>query len=322
MPNVKPILKLTDGQYKRLLERVISRGEGKAPVLEAGVNERFTMFRDKSAFNFPGELGEPRRDLLTGTMNKVPLVRSNPTAQAMPTFSRMTGPAPIDEVMASEPPRSVVMARLARQKEGIPFTEPSLIEKDYPYFEARRKYVMDPYSEENLGGYKPVNVASPKVKHLRTVPEGVTRGKNQDMGGGLNYSELRYKSVETPFERKVRKEAKAEPEIKASLEEIIHTGRTLENMWLLLGGKRSASGHTWNLLRQSSPGRNKVVDTKDYFIRSGLRWREDPVKFARQWPREAKLLNSIWDELSQSAEAGNVAKAKYESTVRGTGGGR
>ncbi len=331
---VTPLLKITEAQYKRLLERMVLREEGKAPLIAGEALQRpgFTTQGPLSRGAIP--VGGPPP--LAGPGAPSPFMRAN--EQGMPQFTPMgTGmriptqvsqlePSPIDDVMASAPPRELIMARLQRQKEGVPFSEPAMETKDYPYFEARRKYVTNPWSEENPGGYKPVGVPGSSVKRLRTVPEGVTSGKNQDMGGGLNYSLTKFKSVETPFERKARKIAE-EPVIREkgvptpSLPEILSTATLLERMWQLMGGKRTETGKIWNKLREQSPGRNKVVDTKDYFIRCGLRWREDPEKFARQWPREARLFAGMWDELSPKAQAGEKRVEKYTKMNAGEGRG-
>lgn len=405
-----PILKLTASQYKRLLERIILREEGRAPAIS-----REAMSRPNIIGNIrpseggipvgglpPAAPGFPLPEYLKGALTKdLPLPSSGSPADVLrvgepgvvraragidwrdpdlaiaqqikagehippggqlpldlvtpnrvrkqfslneeasglswpwpkppvpgkgvahpPVADVEQLPSTIDEVMASEPPRELIMARLARQQEGVPFSEPAMIAQDYPYFEARRKYIKDPWSETNPGGYKPVGI--PKgVKHLRTVPEG----SPEDMGGGISYTAKKYRTVETPFERRARQEAGANATAKTpSLSEVLTTAGTLERMWTFMGGKRSISGKIWNRLREQGPGRNKVKDTRDYFIRCGLKWREDPAKFSRQYPRETKLLNQIWDELNPKVEAGVVPeKAKYTrihgAEGKGTEGG-
>jgi len=305
MPSIKPILKLTAAQYKRLLERVISREPGQASrIAPEALRGATTTTPSGSMMNFPGEMGKPRPDLLTGGMGQIPLLRRNPTTMSMPGAPiQMRGSSAVDEVMATQPPRELIMSRLRQQKEGVPFTEPTLIERDYPFIEAKMRYLKNPATEANPGGYIPVNAVTRGYKRLR----GVVPGSAEDVTGkakkGLSYEKVRFKSVESQFEQKARRAAQ-EPEAmgKASLPEIISTATLLERMWQLMGGKRSVSGHFWESLRKGSPGKTQVKDTKDYFIRSGLRWREDPVKFARQWPREAKLLTGIWDELSKGVE--------------------
>ena len=302
---VKPILKLTGAQYDRLLERLVSRGEGKAPAIAGEAMQRpgFTTQGPLSQGAIP--VGGAPPPPLPGMQPRPQLPGPTGMDMRIPTQVSQLEPSVVDEVMASQAPRAQVMSRLSRQREGVPFSEPAMETRDYPYAEARMKYVKDPWSEENPGGFKPVSSSTPAVKRLRTVPEG----SPHDSGGGLDYSEIKYKSVETPFERKARKLAE-EPRIREkgvetpSLPEIISTATMLERMWQLMGGKRGVAGHTWNQLRLSSRGKTKPVDTKEYFIRSGLRWREDPEKFSKVWPREAKILTGIWDEMS--AKAGGV----------------
>lgn len=305
MPNIKPILTLTKSQWKRLLERIVSREQG-APSIARDAMQRPMQRVAGPSFNFPGEMGTPRSDLRTGpplpdqirggigTPPPMPFVRPDPTTAGMPTsFQRPGGPSPVDQVMQNQPPRQQVLGRLMQQKEGIPFSEPTPVSRDYPLLEARLRYMQNPRSDVNPGGYAPGGVPPP-MRQLRTVEPG---SLNDLTGKGVSYEGVKFGRVESAFERKAR--LVAPEETTASLPEILSTATALERMWQLMGGKRSVAGKMWNMLREGSPGRNKVVDTKDYFIRSGLRWREDPVKFSRQWPREAKLMNEIWQQLEQ-----------------------
>ena len=324
--NVKPILKLTESQYKRLLERVVKREQGQAPrIAGEAMQEPFSSRLAQGSegipvggmppdtLNFPKSMpgaGSSQMNMLRGGAADVlggSTAAANPNRLASPQ-SRLgpsggvvlpprvnvnRGTSDVSKLMRGDPRSSQLMARLKMQKPGVPFSEPTLIEKEYPYEEARRLYQSNPHSMTNIQGFAPGSVP-PRVKILKSTPEGA------------ELTEKRYRSVETPFERKARKVAdeptirekgKAEP----SLPEILSTATVLERMWQLMGGKRGMAGKTWDRLRESARGRHRIADTKEYFIRSGLRWREDPEKYVASHPREGKLLMSIWDELSKSA---------------------
>lgn len=214
--------------------------------------------------------------------------------------------SPVDDIMAEEPPEELILSRLTRQRHK---SDPGDVEiLDLPYFEAREQYRKLPYSPENELGWKPVNIHNPRYKHIRTVPEG----SPEDMGGGLNYRSVRFRPVESNFERRARKlqEERSDPmritskgEVRpeeASIEEVIDTGRILERLWQINGGKRGVNGQVWKRLQAGSKGRNRESDVRDYFIRSGLRWRENPELFARQFPREANILKEMWRVMEQT----------------------
>jgi len=204
-------------------------------------------------------------------------------------------PSAIDQIMAQSPESERLMGRLRLLSEEARDT-PGGAFRDFPLDEARALY------KERPDLYAPGGVPKP-VKRLSVAPltpEEIGPGALKDITSPrINYETLKYRGVETPFEQKARSEASKTIGAPADIKEVLSTAELLERMWKFMGGKRSVSGHMWEMLKKGSSGKARLIDTREYFIRSGLRWREDPSKFAKQWPREAKLLNEIWGELEK-----------------------
>ena len=202
-------------------------------------------------------------------------------------------PSPVDQVMRTQPETERLMGRLNVKGGGVDTGKPAF--RDYPLIEAKMRYRQHPEL------YAPGGVPSP----VKTLSAELPRSLNELTGRGAGkYERLKFKSVETSLERKARTTLPHAAKKEASLDEIITTAEKLEEYWKFIGGKRGKAGKAWEMLRQGSSGRHKVKDTKDYFIRSGLRWRDDPEKFTKQWPREARILEGLWGEIEKAVVGG------------------
>lgn len=97
--------------------------------------------------------------------------------------------------------------------------------------------------------------------------------------------------------RAIEKAQKYSPQ--TSLEEMTKNNIFLENLWKQIGGKRGYAGREWERFRSTSRGKSKVADSKDYFIRVGLKWMADPEAAAKIYPREARALEELWKIVQQ-----------------------
>ena len=79
-------------------------------------------------------------------------------------------------------------------------------------------------------------------------------------------------------------------------EKLVKKAMILDSMWKFIGGGRSTTGRLWKQYSKTAKGRRKVQDPRDYFIRSGLRWMDDPEKYSKTAGRESRSLDTIWKE--------------------------
>lgn len=230
-----------------------------------------------------------------------------------------------DEPMANEkamntmqgfqpPDRSY--ARL--QKPVLRGGEQAYQNQDMPYAEAMIRLLKDSPQRGGQGMLRasdeyvpPVNAMSlgenpsferrvfkPLAKPLR---EGEQRAKEVTKEMSEEFSsppgETVQQNLDARTKRALAKAQKYAPQM--SIEEMTKNNIFLENLWRQIGGKRGYVGREWERFRAKSKGKNKVADSKDYFIRVGLKWMADPEAAAKVYPQESVALEELWKIVQQ-----------------------
>jgi len=271
--DIKPLIKLSKEQWKVLLERVMAK-EGKLTTRAAGA--------------VMGRPFEPPVEKEVGA-----LFRDVPMGGGEAT----------------------------RQVERLPIGE------------ARAKYMANPEQ------YVTPSMGAPSIKEMRTVPSG----SPEELAGGLAYEKIKQTPILPPasgrtsrvirdeirsqdLEQKVRslginpedirpgvkmETVLEEQGIKSSQVGIVPPAAELaanavlaDELWKNMGGGRSMGARVWEMYRSSSRQKSHIHEARDYFISSFVRWKQDPSKFNKAYPREGKVLNQLWSEFESSLPAG------------------
>jgi len=87
-----------------------------------------------------------------------------------------------------------------------------------------------------------------------------------------------------------------------SAAELAQKAAIADSMWKFIGGGRTLVGKEWNHFRETSRGKFKVKDTRDYFTRVAMKWLADPQATLKTYPREARSLEQIWAKFQQSIQ--------------------
>jgi hypothetical protein len=194
-----------------------------------------------------------------------------------------------------------------------------------PIAEARAKYAANP--EE----YVTPSMSAPSVKELRTVPSG----SPEELAGGLAYERIKQSPILPPASGRTSKVIRDElkdqaliqklksigidPEdirpgvkLETVLEEhgikpgqvetvppaavLANYGKMADQAWREMGGARSGGARVWEMYRASSRQSSHIHDARDYFISSVVRWKQDPAKFSKAYPREARVLQQLEEQ--------------------------
>ena len=244
------------------------------------------------------------------------VLRKSKVGQAMPLYSEKGLPkAAMPEaggVLGTAPTKERLFGRLNEPKfQGSEFTHN--VPQDYPLGEAMMRF------------RKSEGALTAPSSHI--PPADVLSMK----GGTPSYERRIFKNVAQPVKRAESAVADVAPEVSPKLgrpavekvsqaeisagkiaskpsDELINEALLLDKMWQTMGGGRTYTGRMWKLYKETARGRFKTADTRDYFIRQGLRWRDNPEAYAKLHPREAKSLQSIWDNFMQEYGPGGVGK--------------
>jgi len=211
----------------------------------------------------------------------------NPEMMAKPT-------QPIGEgIMKFQPPSERTFGRLYNKnvpEGGLPKAQ------DYPYPEAYLRLMKDKGSS-----LKAAEESIPPTDALfKTRP-----GSPQELAGGFGYERRTFKGVGPSAERvgKALKPIEEAASETVPTNEVLQGGLLMDVMWKnLIRGKRTMAGRSWEELRQASNMRNKIPDAREYFIRCGLKYMEDPAKLAKYAPREARLIEHLLSEYKQAVK--------------------
>lgn len=221
-----------------------------------------------------------------------------------------------DELLRVQPPETRVMGRINEpimsggEKIGV---QP----KDYPYPEAAIRYLkgmregkpmlpgesVPPVDRMSVKGdqvayerqvWKPV--ADP-IKRASAAAEDVNKEMIQQTPQTSDY--IGKKGDLKARGQKVVDSVKKVHKDQTPSEELVKIGMLGDRLWKFIGGQRTLTGKLWNNFRQNARGRYKVQDTRDYFIRSFLRWSQDPDAFEKLSRSEAKSINTIWEQFKR-----------------------
>ncbi len=278
MPNVKmllkPALKMTQAQWKRLLEKVVLKEE------QAGV--RAFLPAEEATGEAVGRLfeHEPMTSKVYGRLYE-------------PGASPELGRRPIDlpwvdavkEYISGGGRLSAETKRIPPVKELVP---PQGVVPGRGL--SREEVLQKAGGEYQMKYWRPVKTTGENIRPAVTEAE-----REQRL---LKLREERKK-------QKVLQEAqgsiqKVTGKTGKPSEELVVRALTLDQMWKFIGGGRSYTGRRWKVFKENAPGRYKVSDTKDYFYRVGLRWIEDPEKTRKRFPKEVKSLEEIWREFNNA----------------------
>jgi hypothetical protein len=271
IPNLKPIIKISEKQFKQLLKRVLNSEGGIKPEALDPIVEGFTQ---PPKINF-GQTSGP----------------------IQPSMQPVTGPAPIDQLIQNVEPVDRTMGRLYRPN---PRGEGSEIPVDYPWAEARIKALRD----SNLIPENRPNM--PPTTRLRNVsaesPENIA---GSDYTKGLAYERLHWKPIESRTQevnRAIVQQVLEESGIPVNKEQASDIATVFNAIWKQHGGMRSGEGKYWEALRSTSRHKDVHPDARSYFIRSATMWKEHPDTFSRQFPREASRLSDMWTRYMEGSK--------------------
>ena len=285
-PFIKPVTKITSGQWKRLLERVVLRQEGKAAVRAGLPAEELGGQAVESVLG-----AEPVNQRVYGRLYgqidlggetlKRPM--DYPWPEAVARYIQGKG-------ALSAESRKLPSAKILRPPSGVIEASPEVAgrasglapEEKLKLLEGKGSY------EERI--YRPIK---PVAKKIQPAVEEAERERKKQM--------IQQARKLRPVKKSIERVKKGKVELqKPGSEELVNQALMLDQMWKFIGGKRSLTGKAWDMWRKSAPGRRKVSDARDYFYRVGLKWMEDPKRTARTYPREVKSLETIWKELMEA----------------------
>lgn len=344
IPNLKPIIKVTEKQIKQLVRRLMSDSGAikptatRAPVLgqeivaartevvpRPNTFQRFpegprTEVRPELPFRQSGMTPNPYAQMVIPevlpprriTQQRVGEGLTMPPNRSDLIYNRIvaqrTGPSAFEKLGQYVEPPEVPMGRLYRDNDGI-------IEiLDLPLEEARAKLKAD-------STYMPVNRPMiPPVTRLRKAPADLS--SDASFVQGLVYERLKWKPVETLDDRVVQATVAAaskEVGVKITKEETRTIADTFNDMWRGFAGRGRGSeeAQLWNMYRQGAVNQKRVsnvegASAKTYFVRSAQMYKNNPTEFARKFPREAKRLSENWDRYMNGAKSKGTKHVHHE----------
>ena len=245
-------------------------------------------------------------------------------------------PKAAGELMKYEPPVTREMGTLARD---IPIGVGEAVRgfERLPIEEARAKYFASPES------YVTPSAVEPSVKEMAALPPPGSPLGASEMAKRIAYERLNFEPIIPSGTRQavgvIRKEAGAaekealikragltledirpgvrpeqvlaEKGIQTGVEvppvaQVVQTALIGDSLWKEIGGAKSIAGKRWRELLDSSRGavKSHFKTGRDYFISSYYRWKQDPLKFRKNYPREAKLLEQAQKIFEESIGPG------------------
>jgi len=212
-------------------------------------------------------------------------------------------PKTAEALMKYEPPVSREMGTLYK---NIPVGGGEAIRRPerLPIAEARAKYFANP--EE----YITPGVAEPSAKEMAMLPPPSSPLGASEMAKRVAYERLDFKPIIPAGTQQaagvIRKEVGTAAAEVPPVAEVVQTALIGDSLWKGIGGTRSVAGKRWQELLDSSRGAVKSHFTtgRDYFISSYYRWKQDPSKFRKNYPRESKLLEEAQKAFEESVGPG------------------
>lgn len=102
----------------------------------------------------------------------------------------------------------------------------------------------------------------------------------------------------------------------------IQSALIADQLWKDMGGDESMGSSMWDKLRKEAKG-DAMETPKDYFMSSFIKYKTDPGKFRKNFPKEANLISQLADEFEASVSASKqpVMEKKAEDFIpQGLGG--
>lgn len=312
---VKPIVKLTKKQWEELLTRVVKREEkvarkvpGMTPELRGMAHEQGRMDEVMD----PAMAAARLRGMGAGGGQAAIQGGQTLSPRAIKQLMKGRGlrhgasaPTP-GEMMKLQPPETRYYGRLYEPAEdagsGLP-AQP----RDYPLPEAIIRYIRgEGRLKAETGAIPPVDVLDTgKGRYERRLFKQVKAPGERVKKAGDYVEEERQAELRAESKAREKVTAGRKKAVQKSVEKVsktthvtdddLATAMMFDQIWKnLVKGKRTTTGRFWEALRSQARGR-KVEDARDYFIRSGLRWSDDPERFAKRNKREAKSLEELYN---------------------------
>jgi len=288
MPNLKPLIKpittLTKAQWKAIVSRVMER-EGKAPagILRVMADDLHSGSITPDQVIKVGELGVPTQSGIKTT--RYPIEEARAKYFSNPDAYIPGGGAP-------------EMSQVSVNPRTMP---PGVTQEMIP---------------EGMAA----DIAMSRVKQVPVVPSGLAKTRRSIekdymaqeteqllSNQGVNIEDIRpnVNPEQVLAERGIKINKNNIPPVG----QLTQAALLADQLWKdIVGGGRSSGAKVWELYRKSSRQSSHIANSRDYFISSFTRWKDNPAKFTKNYPREAKLLNQLW--------------AQYEASLVPKGGGR
>lgn len=218
-------------------------------------------------------------------------------------------PKVANELLKYEPPVERSMGILHKDL-PIGVGESTRKSEILPLGEARAKYFADPeaYSNPSMG--------APSAKVLRKVEPG----SPEELASGLAYERNKFSPIVPYTVKQASKVSKQtikdmvieNPKMTKDValppaQEMLSHAVIADNMWKLMTGRagsRSMAAKVWENLNQASRLKSQGWSTRDYFINSYTRFKRDPKKFVKTFPREARILDQMEREFGDAVYGG------------------
>ena len=324
MPKVaalKPVVKITEKQWKALLNRVLTK-EGKGGINPNALHPGGAMQMAPPSYKFEGvtppspfqNFQQPQMEQilrpqgmqmeLPGILppqspmsmqrvgQQVPPSRSDLMITGRPGVSAEL-PSAMDEVKAAATPVDRTYGRLYEQ------VNDSSVARDYPWPEARMRYLKEP------DRYTPSNTDKiPEALRMRPIKDETGQVKD------LAYERIKWRAIEDAESKGVDvnrlfvKEAANEAGVPITIEQADDMAWRINQYWKEVGGGRGQVGRKWETLRKSGEKYSKKPDSKSYFSWSVGQYKTNPENFQKRFPREHKELTGIWDKYMSGAKTG------------------
>lgn len=291
----KPILSLTKKQWTRLLERVLRREQFESRAVR-GLTQSDRALAD--AVGIAEDVPDPAMDAarsraLQGLTRGEFQSLGRGEAFATPTMGGM---------MDVAPPHERTFGRLMAPGQGDLPGRPV----DLPHPLAVKAYAggkgglaapseipppVDLLTRRGGGRYerrvfKPVKAEGERVKSAV-----------DEVGPELNAKQRKELMEASRKKERAQLDTKqVKGKMNVAIEDLQSQAMLLDSLWRFVGMGRSTTGKYWDMLRKGSRGKKKTESARDYFIRAGLRWLNDPDRYAKNNSREAKSLERIYRE--------------------------
>jgi len=91
----------------------------------------------------------------------------------------------------------------------------------------------------------------------------------------------------------------AAPDELNDVEKQIQAALIADQLWKDSGGNESFAADVWGMLKKGSKAHH-LDSPRDYFVSSFVKYTNDPVKFKKSHPQEARLIKQLKDEFNAS----------------------